>query len=110
MKLALVVLVLALLASSARADVLDVGVVLAGAADEYSTYKGLQLPGLYEAGLLRNTGVRVGVKAIVAASVIGAAHELDQHGHKGWSKVVRFTAVGIWGGAFGINMLKIRGR
>jgi len=51
-----------LLASAARADVLDGLVVTAGVADEVSTYRALQQPGLYEAGLMRNTGLRVGVR------------------------------------------------
>jgi len=101
-------LVLMLLGSSARADVLDGLVIAAGVADEVSTYRGLQQPGLYEAGLIRNTALRVATKAIVAVGVIGGANELKKRGHKRMAKVLKFSAIGLWGGAFVSNELKRR--
>jgi len=95
--------------STARADVLDGLVVTAGIADEVSTYRALQQPGLYEAGLMRNTGLRIGTKAIVGAAVIGGAHELDKHGRRGWSKAIRIMAVALWGGAAVNNAIRARG-
>jgi hypothetical protein len=98
-----------LLASPARADVLDFAVVGAAAADNITTELALREPGLREGNpLLQSPAARVGVKGAAVIFGLAGAHHLKTHGHPRAAKVVKIVLVVAWSGAAINNTIRMR--
>ena len=91
---------------------LDVGVYLASEFDAAVTYHALQNCGnrCYEANpMVRPLAGNAGVFVALGASAFAVnylAHRLDNRGHHGWAKVLRFLAIGAHAGV-GVQALAL---
>ncbi len=93
-------------ASAEKLTVADAAVIAALSADVVSTHIARQRGGLESNPAYGSMGAQVIIQTGVTTVVLWQCHRWDQQGHRKAARIVRWSLVGLWGGAAAWNLTK----